>query len=132
MSEAHSSSILYLVMLSHMVEYYFGNVGIKQRYEDRELLAKLHEENDHLFYDYRRQDLQQALNKFYEPLGFVKEVMPSKELRKELGVEVGNAWRLTAKGEQALLEAPYVPEYIKEGIRSAQAKQTNRPSEARN
>jgi len=104
------------VLLSHMVEYYFGNAGLSPKvFADRALAARLHKENEFLFFDYKRADLL-AIIPNLQYAGLIRAKVISRDLRQDLGKEVGEAWELTPAGEDLLLEADYIPGYIKEAI----------------
>lgn len=104
------------ILLSHMVEYYFGNAGLSPAvFADRELASKIHKENEFLFFDYKRADLLAIIPNF-QYAGLIRAKVISPALSKDLGEEVGQAWELTPAGEELLLAADYIPDYIKEAI----------------
>ncbi len=116
------------ILLSHMVEYYFGNAGLSPAvFADRELASKIHKENEFLFFDYKRADLLAIIPNF-QYAGLIRAKVISADLSKDLGEEVGQAWELTPAGEELLLAADYIPDYIKEAINKRRSEEDLRLS----
>ena len=79
-------------------EYYFGDVTLPLT-EDTEAI---HADNAGNFYDYKRKDLARITTLLKE-YGLVEEYPLPPGVRAAVGDEVGNAYRVTTKG-QALME----------------------------